>query len=194
MAKNQVQNEGDLYTPVVPADRLLPEITVSSVVLGIVISIVFGMANAYIGLKLGMTISASIPAAVISMAILRGILRRGSILENNMVQTIGSAGESLVAGVIFTVPAFLIWSETIPGFEYELTGAGIVSMALLGGALGIFMMIPLRRYLVHREHNRLKFPEGTACAEIIVAGDEGGSKAATVFAGIGIGAFYKTLM
>ena len=194
MAKNQVQNEGDLYTPVIPADRLLPEITISSVVLGMVISIIFGMANAYIGLKLGMTVSASIPAAVISMAILRGILRRGSILENNMVQTIGSAGESLVAGVIFTIPAFLIWSETLPDFEYELTGTAIVSMALLGGALGIFMMIPLRRYLVHREHNRLKFPEGTACAEIIVAGDEGGSKAATVFAGIGIGAFYKTLM
>lgn len=194
MAKNQVQNEGDLYTPVVPADRVLPEITVSSIVLGIAISIIFGIANAYIGLKLGMTISASIPAAVISMAILRGILRRGSILENNMVQTIGSAGESLVAGVIFTIPAFLIWSETIPGFDYELTGTAIVSMALLGGALGIFMMIPLRRYLVHREHNRLKFPEGTACAEIIVAGDEGGSKASNVFAGIGIGALYKTLM
>jgi putative OPT family oligopeptide transporter len=194
VAKNQVQNEGDLYTPVISADRQVPEITISSVVLGIVISIIFGIANAYIGLKLGMTVSASIPAAVISMAILRGILRRGSILENNMVQTIGSAGESLVAGVIFTIPAFLIWSETVPGFNYELTGFSIVSMALLGGALGIFMMIPLRRYLVHREHNQLKFPEGTACAEIIIAGDEGGSKGATVFAGIGIGAFYKTLM
>ncbi len=196
MANGKVQSEGDLYEPFVPASKQVPEITVSSVVLGIIISIVFGMANAYLGLKLGMTISASIPAAVISMAVLRAILKRGSVLENNMVQTIGSAGESLVAGVIFTIPAFLIWSETIPGFDdiYTLTGADIVAMSLLGGALGIFMMIPLRKYLVHREHNKLRFPEGTACAEIILAGDEGGSKATTVFAGIGIGAFYKVIM
>ncbi|MBU1319351.1 MAG: oligopeptide transporter, OPT family [candidate division Zixibacteria bacterium] len=196
MAKEQVQTEGDLYQPFVPASKTVPEITVSSVVLGIIISIVFGMANAYLGLKLGMTISASIPAAVISMAVLRAILKRGSVLENNMVQTIGSAGESLVAGVIFTIPAFLIWSETIPGFDdvFQLTGADIVAMSLLGGSLGIFMMIPLRKYLVHREHNKLRFPEGTACAEIILAGDEGGSKAVTVFSGIGIGALYKIVM
>lgn len=196
MANEKVQNEGDLYQPFIPADKSVPEITTKSIVLGILISMIFGMANAYIGLKLGMTVSASIPAAVISMAILRGILGRGTVLENNMVQTIGSAGESLVAGVIFTLPAFLIWSETIPGFDdfYQLTGADIVTISLLGGALGIFMMIPLRKYLVHREHNKLRFPEGTACAEIIVAGDEGGSKASTVFSGIGIGALYKVLM
>jgi len=194
VAEDQVQNEGDLYTPVIPANKYQPEITWASVILGIIISIVFGMANAYLGLKLGMTISASIPAAVISMAVLRAVLRRGTVLENNMVQTIGSAGESLVAGVIFTIPAFLIWAETMPEFGFRLTSTDIVSMSLLGGALGIFMMIPLRRYLVHREHNKLRFPEGTACAEIIVAGDEGGSKATTVFAGIGIGALYKFIM
>ncbi len=194
MAEDQVQNDGDLYTPVVSSNKSQSEITWASVILGILISVIFGMANAYLGLKLGMTISASIPAAVISMAVLRAVLRRGTVLENNMVQTIGSAGESLVAGVIFTIPAFLIWAETIPEFTFRLTSTDIISMSLLGGALGIFMMIPLRRYLVHREHNKLRFPEGTACAEIIVAGDEGGSKAATVFAGIGIGALYKFIM
>ncbi len=196
MADKKALSDGDLYEPVVPAGRTVPEITIGSVILGILISIFFGMANAYLGLRMGMTVCASIPAAVISMAILRGLLRRGTILENNMVQTIGSAGESLVAGVVFTVPAFLIWSETIPGFSeyYTLTGTKIVAISLLGGALGVFMMIPLRKYLVHHEHNKLKFPEGVACAEIIKAGDEGGAQARTVFAGIGIGAFYKILM
>lgn len=172
----------------------MAEITLQAVVLGIILSVVFGVANAYLGLKVGMTVSASIPAAVISMAILRGLFKRGTVLENNIVQTIGSTGESLAAGVIFTIPAFFIWNQTIPGFSHEISNLDIIFLSLLGGALGILFMIPLRRYLVQREHGKLRFPEGTACAEIIKAGDEGGGKAKTVFAGLGLSALYKILM
>ncbi|NIM97481.1 MAG: oligopeptide transporter, OPT family [candidate division Zixibacteria bacterium] len=172
----------------------MAEITLQAVVLGIILSVVFGVANAYLGLKVGMTVSASIPAAVISMAILRGLFQRGTVLENNIVQTLGSTGESLAAGVIFTIPAFLIWNQTIPGFSHQISNLDIVFLSLLGGALGILLMIPLRRYLVEREHGKLRFPEGTACAEIIKAGDEGGGKAKTVFAGLGLSALYKILM
>lgn len=172
----------------------MAEITLQAVVLGIILSVVFGVANAYLGLKVGMTVSASIPAAVISMAILRGLFHRGTVLENNIVQTIGSTGESLAAGVIFTIPAFFIWNQTIPGFSHEISNLDIIFLSLLGGALGILFMIPLRRYLVQREHGKLRFPEGTACAEIIKAGDEGGGKAKTVFAGLGLSALYKILM
>ncbi|MCK4857390.1 MAG: oligopeptide transporter, OPT family, partial [candidate division Zixibacteria bacterium] len=154
----------------------------------------FGAANAYIGLKFGMTICASIPAAVISMAVLRVFFKQATVLENNIVQTVGSAGESLAAGVIFTIPAFFIWAAKYK-YEYDfgISGWTIVALSLLGGAMGILLMIPLRKYLVEREHGRLRFPEGTACAEIIAAGDEGGSKAKTVFFGIGVGALYKIL-
>ncbi len=185
------------FKPYIPADKPIPEITAQAIILGSILSVVFGVANAYLGLKVGMTVSASIPAAVISMAVLRGILKRGTVLENNIVQTIGSAGESLAAGVIFTIPAFFIWNATLPEFKqtpYNISQLQIIGLSLLGGALGILFMIPLRKYLVEREHNRLRFPEGTACAEIIIAGDEGGSKARTVFLGMGIGALYKTLM
>jgi len=169
----------------------MAEATLKAIILGALISIVFGAANAYLGLKLGMTVSASIPAAVISMAILRSLFRKVTVLENNMVQTIGSAGESLAAGVIFTIPAFFIWNETLPGFHYEITKSQIIMLSLLGGTLGILFMIPLRRYLVEKEHETLAFPEGTACAEIIVAGDEGSGKAKLVFLGIAIGAIHK---
>ncbi|MCK4404412.1 MAG: oligopeptide transporter, OPT family [candidate division Zixibacteria bacterium] len=172
----------------------MAEITLQAVVLGIILSVVFGVANAYLGLKVGMTVSASIPAAVISMAILRGVFKRGTVLENNIVQTIGSTGESLAAGVIFTIPAFFIWNQTIPGFSHKISNLDIIFLSLLGGALGILFMIPLRKYLVQREHGKLRFPEGTACAEIIKAGDEGGGKAKTVFAGLGLSALYKILM
>lgn len=182
------------FEPYIKASQSIPETTMRAIILGVIISVVFGVANAYLGLKVGMTISASIPAAVISMAILRGVMRKGTVLENNIVQTIGSAGESLAAGVIFTIPAFFIWNKTLEGFFHPISQWQIIGLSLLGGALGILLMIPLRKYLVEREHGKLRFPEGTACAEIIVAGDEGGGKARMVFAGIGLGAAYKFLM
>jgi putative OPT family oligopeptide transporter len=195
--ENQKGNEkksNNQFEPYIKPGKTMAEVTLQAVLLGVVLSIVFGVANAYLGLKVGMTVSASIPAAVISMAILRGLFKRGTVLENNIVQTLGSTGESLAAGVIFTIPAFLIWNQTIPGFSHEITNLDIIFLSLLGGALGILFMIPLRRYLVEREHGKLRFPEGTACAEIIKAGDEGGGKAKTVFAGLGLSALYKILM
>ncbi|KPK98212.1 MAG: hypothetical protein AMJ90_09940 [candidate division Zixibacteria bacterium SM23_73_2] len=191
MAENK---ENVKFEPYIKPEQKMPEITLRAIILGALISIVFGVANAYLGLKVGMTICASIPAAVISMAVLRGILKTGTVLENNMVQTIGSAGESLAAGIIFTIPAFFIWNETIPGFFHPINAWDIFFLSMLGGCLGILFMIPLRRYLIVKEHGKLPFPEGTACAEIIKAGDEGGSKAKTVFAGMGLGALYKVLM
>ena len=194
--KNNNQTE---FKPYISAGKSIAEVTVRAIVLGSLLSVIFGVANAYIGLKYGMTVSASIPAAVISMAILRALFRsRVTVLENNIVQTIGSAGESLAAGIIFTIPAFFIWSANAElvaqGYYHEVSKAQIFWLSMLGGGLGILLMIPLRRYLVDREHGRLAFPEGTACAEIIVAGDEGGKKAKTVFLGIGIGAIYKIMM
>jgi len=182
------------FEPYVKPNQKMAEITLQAVVLGVLLSVVFGVANAYLGLKVGMTVCASIPAAVISMAILRGLFKRGTVLENNIVQTIGSTGESLAAGVIFTIPAFFIWNQTIPGFSHKISNLDIIFLSLLGGTLGILFMIPLRRYLVEREHGKLKFPEGTACSEIIKAGDEGGGKAKTVFAGLGLSVLYKILM
>ncbi len=181
---------GDAYEPYIPAKTVMPEISIVSIILGIFIAIVFGGANAYLGLKVGMTVSASIPAAVISMGIIRGIMRRKWILENNMVQTIGSAGESLAAGVIFTVPALFLWAREIE----ELSTPSLFTvflMSLFGGLLGVVMMIPLRKFLIVQEHGKLLYPEGTACADILVAGEVGGSKAATVFIGLGIGGLYK---
>ncbi len=149
----------------------------------------FGGANAYLGLRVGMTVSASIPAAVISMGVIRIILRKDSVLENNMVQTIGSAGESLAAGAIFTMPVLFMWAaegkSTMPGLgEFAL-------ICICGGALGVFFMIPLRSALIVQEHGVLPYPEGTACAEVLLAGEKGGAKAGTVFAGLGIAAVYK---
>lgn len=154
-------------------------------------AVVFGAANAYLGLRVGMTVSASIPAAVLSMGIIRVILRRDSILENNMVQTIGSAGESVAAGAIFTLPALFLWAaDGVEGIEapglFE-----IFLIALVGGTLGVLFMIPLRKALIVEEHGVLPYPEGTACAEVLLAGEEGGSKASVVFSGLGIAAVYK---
>ncbi|MEE8576051.1 MAG: oligopeptide transporter, OPT family [candidate division Zixibacteria bacterium] len=188
----------ETFTPVIPASQTVAEVTWRAVILGAIISVVFGVANAYLGLKFGMTVSASIPAAVISMAVLRMITRNATVLENNIVQTIGSAGESLAAGIIFTIPAFFIWGANeqlvASGYFHEVSKMQIFWLSMLGGSLGILLMIPLRKYLVEKEHNNLRFPEGTACAEIIVAGDEGGEKAKLVFSGIAIGAAYKAMM
>lgn len=177
------------FKPYVPADKIVPEFTVTSVLIGLILAVVFGAANAYLGLIVGMTVSASIPAAVISMGIIRVILRRDSILENNMVQTIGSAGESLAAGAIFTLPALFLWAE-----EGKIEFPSILTIfliALFGGVLGVCFMVPLRQALIVEEHGTLPFPEGTACAEVLLAGEEGGAKAGTVFKGLGLAAAYK---
>ncbi|MBP3311497.1 MAG: OPT/YSL family transporter, partial [Butyricicoccus sp.] len=177
------------FKPFVPADRVVPEFTVFSVILGAILAVLFGGANAYLGLRVGMTVSASIPAAVISMGIIRKIFRRDSILENNMVQTIGSAGESLAAGAIFTMPALFMWAADGLCDMPTLIDIGLI--ALFGGVLGVMMMIPLRSALIVKEHGVLGYPEGQACAEVLMAGEEGGAKSSTVFAGLGIAAVYK---
>lgn len=177
------------FKPFIPANKIVPEFTATSIILGAIIAIIFGAANAYLGLRVGMTVSASIPAAVISMGILRIILKGESILENNIVQTIGSAGESLAAGAIFTLPAMFIWMK-----EWGVGSPSLIEIALIalcGGLLGVFFMIPLRKALIVKEHGVLPYPEGTACAEVLLAGEEGGSKASIVFAGLGISAVYK---
>ena len=184
-----MENNKNEFKPYIPADRVVPEFTATSLLIGILLAIVFGAANAYLGLRVGMTISASIPAAVISMGIIRVIMRRDSILENNLVQTIGSAGESVAAGAIFTLPALFLWAE-----EGKIDSPSIITIflvAFVGGILGVCFMVPLRQALIVEEHGTLPFPEGTACAEVLLAGEEGGSKASTVFAGLGIAAVYK---
>ncbi|WP_286672854.1 OPT family oligopeptide transporter [Anaeromonas gelatinilytica] len=187
MANGEIKEQG--FVPYVPADQIMPEFTLTSIILGVFMAVVFGAANAYLGLRVGLTISASIPAAVISMGIIRGLLKKESILENNMVQTIGSAGESLAAGAIFTLPALFIWSEEL-GFAYPSL-LRIMVIALIGGVLGVLFMVPLRKALIVNEHGVLPYPEGTACSEVLRAGEEGGVKAKTVFTGLGIGALYK---
>lgn len=177
------------FKPYVPADKVVPEFTPTAIILGVILAIVFGAANAYIGLRVGMTVSASIPAAVISMAVIRGLLKRNSILENNMVQTIGSSGESLAAGAIFTMPALFLWANEL-GLE-QPSLIRILFIALCGGFLGVFLMIPLRRALIVNEHGVLPYPEGTACAEVLIAGETGGNRAKTVFQGLGISAAFK---
>ncbi|MFN2431941.1 MAG: OPT family oligopeptide transporter [Gemmatimonadota bacterium] len=173
------------YPPYVSADARIPEFTLRAVVIGLVIAIVFGAANAYLGLRVGLTVTASIPAAVIGLAVLK-VLGRGNVLEGNIVQTIGSSGESLAAGVIFTIPALFIWGMEVRQIQ-------VFTLACLGGLLGVLIMIPLRRYLIAREHGRLPYPEGTAAAEVLAAGDTGGGKARLLFWGLGVGAIYQFL-
>ena len=183
-----MENKND-FKPYVPAEKITPEITVTSVVMGIILAVVFGAANAYLGLRVGMTVSASIPAAVIAMGVIRIIMRRNSILESNIVQTIGSAGESLAAGAIFTLPALFLWAS-----EGKMDKPGMVEItliALIGGLLGVFFMVPLRNALIVKEHGTLPYPEGTACAEVLLAGEKGGANATTVFAGMGFAALFK---
>jgi putative OPT family oligopeptide transporter len=177
------------FKPYIPAEKIVPEMTVFSIIMGALLSVVFGAANAYLGLRVGMTVSASIPAAVISMGVIRIILKRDSILENNYVQTVGSAGESLAAGAIFTLPAMFLWAKE--GVMDKPNLPEIMIICLIGGLLGVFFMVPLRNALIVKEHGTLPYPEGTACAEVLLAGEEGGSSAATVFAGLGIAAVFK---
>ncbi len=182
----------DEFKPYIPAQKVTPEITVTSIVMGIILSVVFGAANAYLGLRVGMTVSASIPAAVIAMGVIRIMMRKNSILESNIVQTIGSAGESLAAGAIFTLPALFLWAA-----EGKMDKPNIVEItliALIGGLLGVFFMVPLRNALIVKEHNTLPYPEGTACAEVLLAGEKGGANASTVFAGMGFAALFKFII
>lgn len=186
-----VMEEKKDFKPFISADHIMPEFTITSVILGILLAVIFGAANAYLGLRVGMTVSASIPAAVISMGVIRMILKKESILENNIVQTIGSAGESVAAGAIFTIPALFLWSSEWGDNPPSLIEISFV--ALVGGFLGILFMVPLRNALIVKEHENLPYPEGTACAEVLLAGEKGGSKAGTVFSGLGIAAVYKFL-
>ena len=185
-------NENNEFKPYVPAEKITPEFTVTSIIMGIILAIVFGAANAYLGLRVGMTVSASIPAAGISMGVIRVIMKKNSILESNMVQTIGSAGESLAAGAIFTMPALFLWAED--GLCDMPSLVEITLIALCGGVLGVLFMIPLRNALIVKEHATLLYPEGTACAEVLLAGEEGGANASTVFSGMGLAALFKLVV
>ena len=177
------------FKPYIPADKVMSELSITSIILGIILAVIFGGANAYLGLRVGMTVSASIPAAVVSMGIIRIILKRNSILENNMVQTIGSAGESVAAGAIFTLPVLFMWFN-----EGKADYPKYAEITLICGAasiLGILFMIPLRKVLIVKEHYKLPYPEGTACAKVLMAGENNKSDANLVFAGLGIAAIYK---
>ena len=182
-------NKNTEFKPYIPAEKVTPELTVTSVIMGCILAVIFGAANAYLGLRVGMTVSASIPAAVISMGVIRVLLRRNSILESNMVQTIGSAGESLAAGAIFTMPALFLWAEE--GLTSKPGIVEITLIALCGGILGVLFMVPLRNALIVKEHATLLYPEGTACADVLLAGEEGGANASTVFSGMGLAAIFK---
>jgi len=174
-----------IHKPFIPASLELPEFSWRAVIVGAILGVIFGASSVYLALKVGLTVSASIPIAVMSISIFRAI-GRASILENNIAQTTGSAGESIAAGVVFTIPALLIL-----GYDLEISRTTMV--ALLGGWLGVLLMIPLRRALIVKEHGKLIYPEGTACAEVLIAGEKGGTDAKMVFAGLGVGAVYKIL-
>ncbi len=180
------------FKPYIPADRITPEFTATSVIIGLLLAIIFGAANAYLGLRVGMTVSASIPAAVISMGVIRVLMKKDSVLESNMVQTIGSAGESLAAGAIFTLPVMFLWAKD--GITDKPSLLTISMIALCGGLLGVLFMVPLRNALIVKEHGVLPYPEGTACAEVLLAGEQGGASAKTVFLGMGLAAIFKFIV
>ncbi|MBL8167563.1 MAG: oligopeptide transporter, OPT family [Acidobacteria bacterium] len=185
-AKPTTANAAETHKPYISAATFIPEFTPRAVLLGAVFGIIFGASTVYLGLKTGLTVSASIPIAVLSITLLR-MLGRSTILENNIVQTTGSAGESIAGGIVFTIPALLIL-----GLDLDVLRTTLI--ALTGGLLGTLLMIPLRRSLIVKEHGNLPYPEGTACAEVLVAGEKGGSDAKTVFLGFGVGLVYKFLM
>ena len=185
-------NKDKEFKPYIPADKVTPEITITSVVAGILLAVIFGAANAYLGLRVGMTVSASIPAAVIAMGVIKVVMRKSSVLESNMIQTIGSAGESLAAGAIFTLPALFLWAAE--GTMDKPSVVEITLIALIGGLLGVFFMIPLRNALIVKEHGILPYPEGTACAEVLLAGEKSGASSSSVFAGMGVAALFKFII
>ena len=182
--------QGETYEPYVPAEQSPLEFTLKAVIAGILFGIMFGAANAYLGLRAGLTISTSIPVAVMTVAafrILQSMGRNSTILEANLSQTIGSASSSLASGIIFTLPALFMWN--VPPTLAEMT-----FLAMFGGLLGVLFMVPLRRFLIEREHGNLPYPEGTACAEVLVASEVGGGRAKNVFLGLGVGALLKFLV
>ena len=190
--RSGVETAPAAHQPYVPDEVVLPEFTWSAVLVGAVLGIIFGASSLYLVLKVGMTVSASIPVAVLSITLFRVFsrvfgVRQASILENNIVQTTGSAGESIAFGVGVTMPAVMIL-----GFEMEIVRVMVVSV--LGGLLGILMMIPLRRAFIVKQHGKLVYPEGTACADVLIIGETGGATAKTVFAGFGIAFVYQVLM
>ena len=174
------------FKPYVAAGALIREITPKSVILGILFGVLFGASTVYLGLKIGMTVAASIPIAVLSIAIFKKV-GHSTILENNIVQTTGSAGESIASGVTFTLPALIFL-----GFQFDYLQ--IFLLSCIGGVLGVLFMIPLRRLLIVQEHGKLPYPEGTACGDVLIAGEKGGKLASLVFSGLGFSAFYKLLM
>ena len=191
-AKSVPTETAPSHQPYVPDSTTIPELTWSAVLLGSVLGILFGASSLYLFLKVGMTVSASIPVAVLAITVFRWLsrafgTRRATILENNIVQTAGSAGESIAFGVGAAMPALML-------LGYELEWTRVMLVAVLGGLLGILMMIPLRRAFVVKQHKVLKYPEGTACAKVLVAGEQGGSNARMVFQGFGIGFLYQVMM
>src|SRR5437588_4292067 len=183
-----IAGEDELHKPFVPAEQDIPELTPVPLIVGALLGILFGASSMYLVLKVGLTVSASIPVAVLSITIFRAFskifrVRRATILENNITQTTGSAGESIAFGVGVTMPALLIL-----GYNMEISQVILVSV--LGGLLGILLMIPLRRALIVKEAKTLVYPEGTACAEVLISGEKGGTTAKTVFAGLGFGAVF----
>ncbi|MBS2040009.1 oligopeptide transporter, OPT family [bacterium] len=182
------------FKPYVASEENLAEFTWTALILGMIQAIFFGVADAYLALKLGMTVGASIPAAVISMSVLRGVLKRGTVLENNLVQNMASVGESLAAGATFTIPALYLLKASLPPGEvapFDLSLMQVYFITCVGGLMGILFMIPMRRYLIVKEHGKLRYPEGTACAEVLMAGDKGGQSAGTVFAAIAVAGLYR---
>ncbi len=183
------QNIEPEFKPYISPKDFIPEFTPKAIILGAIFGIIFGAATVYLGLKVGLTVSASIPIAVLAISVFKKI-GNSTILENNIVQTIGSAGESVAAGVVFTIPALLF----LPGGEDYFQYFQIFVLALAGGILGVLFMIPLRRSLIVKEHGNLPFPEGTACADVLIAGEKGGKLAQKVYYGLGIAFLYKVLM
>lgn len=177
------------FEPYISADKSIPEFSFQAVLLGALFGIIFGATTVYLGLKVGLTVSASIPIAVLAISVFKK-LSHSTILENNIVQTVGSAGESVAAGVVFTLPALLFLPAGKEYFHYFQ----IFVLALTGGLLGVFFMVPLRKILIVQEHERLPYPEGTACADVLIAGEKGGGLAKKVYYGIGIAFIYKILM
>lgn len=178
--------QGDEYIPYISVHQAMPEVTAASLIIGALFTMLFGAANTYLGLKVGLTISASIPGAILATGILKGLLKRNNILEANVIQAIGAMGESIAGGLIYTLPAIIIW-----GLQLNLVT--IVAVALLGSLLGILFIIPLRRFLTVEEHGSLVYPEGMAAAEILVTGSTGGTGFKTVLTGLAGGAVYKLL-
>src|SRR6266542_2046058 len=166
------QESGQEFRPYIAPEQNVPEFTVKAIVLGVLFGILFGAATVYLALKAGLTVSASIPIAVLSIAVFKK-LGKSTILENNIVQTIGSAGESIAAGVVFTLPALLFLAQGEHFFGY----LQITTLAAIGGILGVLFMVPLRRRLIVKEHANLPYPEGTACADVLIVGEKGGNRA-----------------